>query len=285
MMSFYRTAMALALVVGSLFAIAPSAIAIDPYGPADAKITVIVMDPMALPLACDCVKGYAQRKYEKLADYLQVELKESVRVVWSENLGNTLRDTTEGKVTIVIGKDSVIRASAKGSKLNLTPVAHLTDMQGGVMQHGLFVVRTEDKAASLLDIEGYKIFWGPSDCDEKSAAPRAKLKELEIDSVDGGDCASCSVAAKQLMAEPKDAKAVAIISSYAEPLLAGCGAVQKGDLKIVGKSEEVPFVAAFVNAQLPAEKVRKIQSALLDMKSEEMLAALETKNGFVDYKK
>ena len=28
---------------------------------------MVVMDPLAAPLACDCVKGFAQRKYEKPA--------------------------------------------------------------------------------------------------------------------------------------------------------------------------------------------------------------------------
>jgi hypothetical protein len=34
-------------------------------------LTIVVMDPLALPLSCPCVKGYAQRKYETLAEYQQ----------------------------------------------------------------------------------------------------------------------------------------------------------------------------------------------------------------------
>jgi outer membrane protein assembly factor BamB len=33
--------------------------------------SLIVMDPLAAPLSCPCVKGYAQRDYQKLADYDQ----------------------------------------------------------------------------------------------------------------------------------------------------------------------------------------------------------------------
>ena len=76
---------------------------------------------------------------------------------------------------MVIGKDSVVRNGAKSAKLDLKPIAHLTDMTGSIKQHGLFVVRQKDPAASLLDIDGYKVFWGPEDCDEKAAAPKAKL--------------------------------------------------------------------------------------------------------------
>ncbi len=262
----------------------PLSFGVEPYGPDDAKITIIVMDPMSLPLACDCVQGYAQRKYERLADYLKESLGESVRVVWGESLEKAIKDQAKGRVTLVIGKDSVVRHGATKSKLELKPIAHLTDMAGSIKQHGLFVVRQNDKAASLLDIEGYKVFWGPEDCDEKAAAPKAKLKELEILTKDGGACDSCSVAAKQLLEEPADTKAVAVISSYAEPLLAGCGSVKKGDLKIVGKSDEVLFVSAFIHAAVPESKREAITNALLSMnKSKDMLTALETKDGFVNY--
>ncbi len=29
----------------------------------DRTLHVVVMDPLSAPLSCDCVKGYAQRKY------------------------------------------------------------------------------------------------------------------------------------------------------------------------------------------------------------------------------
>src|ERR1700730_15846655 len=55
--------------------------------------TVIVMDPLALPLSCPCVKGYAQRDYEQLGKFLEGRLKRPVRVVFSE----TVRDALEKK--------------------------------------------------------------------------------------------------------------------------------------------------------------------------------------------
>ena len=33
-------------------------------------LSLVVMDPLAAPLSCPCVQGYAQRQYEKLAEYL-----------------------------------------------------------------------------------------------------------------------------------------------------------------------------------------------------------------------
>ncbi len=47
-----------------------------------AGLTLVVMDPLAAPLACDCVQGYAQRKYESLGAYLQTKLGREVKVVW-----------------------------------------------------------------------------------------------------------------------------------------------------------------------------------------------------------
>lgn len=279
--------MTIARVVTSLWAFVVmfvgSAIGVDPYGPADADWTIVVMDPMAAPLACDCVQGYAQRKYERLADYLADKTGKKVRVVWSESLTKALAEEAAGKAHIVIGKDSVIRHDAKSSKRDLLPMAQLTDMQGSVMQRGLFVVLKDDPAATLLDVEGYSILWGPEDCDEKSAAPRETLKELELDIVNGNECASCSIAAKQLAADGLTKKQVAVISSYAAPLLEGCGTIKKGDLRIIGNSDDVPFISVFADANLAKAELETIARALLQMKSQEMLTALETKEGFVLY--
>lgn len=266
-----------------VIAISGLARAVDPYGPADADWTIVVMDPMAAPLACDCVQGYAQRKYERLADYLAEKTGKKVRVVWSESLTKALAEEAKGKAHLVIGKDSVVRHDAKNGKRDLLPIAQLTDMQGSVMQRGLFVVLSEDPAVSLLDVEGYSFLWGPVDCDEKSAAPRQTIKELELDVVDGNECASCSIAAKQLAADGLSKKQVAVISSYAAPLLEGCGTIKKGDLKIIGNSDEVPFISAFADANLSKADQEAISRALLQMKSSEMLTALETKEGFVPY--
>jgi ABC-type phosphate/phosphonate transport system substrate-binding protein len=256
---------------------------VEPYGPKDAEWTIVVMDPMSTPLACDCVQGYAQRRYERLADYLHETTGKTVRVVWSESLTKALDEEANGRAQIVIGKDSVVRSDAKLSQRKLLPVAQLTDTNGSVFQKGFFVVLKEDPAATLLDIEGYTVLWGPEDCEEKTTAPRATLKELEVETKDGDECASCSVAAKQLMADGVSKKEVAVISSYAAPLLEGCGTIKKGDLRIVGESDEVPFVSVFVDAELPENVRKSIGDALTAMKSEAMLQALETKSGFVPY--
>jgi ABC-type phosphate/phosphonate transport system substrate-binding protein len=257
--------------------------AVEPYGPADAQITIVAMDPMAAPLACDCVKGYAQRKYESLADYLRESTGLTVRVVWSESITSAQKSQAKS-IQVVIGKDSVVRADAKQAKLDLIPIAHLSDMSGSIKQKGLFVVLRDNPAATLLDLDGYQILFGPQDCDEKDAAPKKKLSEIDVDYSNGEVCSSCSTAAKKLTELSPTKKVAAVISSYAAPLLEGCGTIKKGDLKIVGESDTVPFISAFVDSSVSNEVRESIEKALLEMhKSPSMLKEMETQKGFVPY--
>ena len=61
---------------------------------------MVVMDPLALPLSCPCVKGYAQRDYQRLADRIQARLKRPVKLVFNESLTVALRDQTDGKADL-----------------------------------------------------------------------------------------------------------------------------------------------------------------------------------------
>lgn len=261
------------------------AFAIDPYGSKDADITLVVTDPLALPLACSCVQGYAQRKYEKLADHLQAKLKQSVRVVWSESIANASKEHGLGKKTIFIGKDSVVRFDTKKLKIGVEPIAQLTDVNGSVNQRGVFVVRRENAAASLIDLEGYRVLWGPEKCDEKSASPKSKLKELEIETKGDDVCETCTVAARRLVDESDSAKVVGVISSYAERLLTGCGTIDKGVLRTIGESDEVPFISVFLSEQFESAEKSAILASLESLReSSDLLAALESKDGFVAYR-
>jgi len=76
-------------------------------------------------------------------------------------------------------------------------------------------------------------------------------------------------------------RAATVISSYAAPLLEGCGTIKKGDLRVLGTTDPVPFVAAFVADSLPASDREAIVQALLKVGEQaDLLAALETKSGF-----
>ena len=251
----------------------------------DKTMTVVVMDPLSGPLACDCVQGYAQRKYEVLGAYLQEKLARPVKVVWSESLTSAMKET-EGKAHLVIGKHSVVLHDAKESGIKVQPVAQLSGMDGSVTQTGLIVVRKDDAAKSAADLNGYRIFFGPEDCDEKSAAPMAMLKKAGITLPAAIETSpACSTAAAQLMELSADVKAAAVISSYAEPLLEGCGTIKKGDLRVIATSDPVPFITAFVNKSLSKEEISAVRTALLDVElNAELLVALESGEGFKRWK-
>ena len=96
-------------------------------------------------------------------------------------------------------------------------------------------------------------------------------------------CPACSVGAKKVLDEFQAARKVAtVISSYAQPLLEGCGTIKKGELRVVGETEPVPFIGAFASDKLSADDRAAVEKALLSAgKSAELCKAMETKHGFV----
>lgn len=248
----------------------------------DAPLRVIVMDPLALQLSCPCVEGYAQRDYQALGEYLEQTLQRKVQVVFGETLAKALEETG-GQVDLIIGKDSVVRADADGAKLPLTPIAELTDKQGVTTQQGLIVVRGDDPAQEVTDLVNYQIQFGPRECEEKHAAAIALLKKsgipipsgkLEIDP-------SCSEGATKVIEQGTQTPMAAVISSYAAPLLEGCGTIKRGDLRVVGKTDPVPFVRAFVPTATRDQADPVLQALLSVGVHPELPAKMETLFGFL----
>lgn len=246
------------------------------------KLAVLVMDPLSKDLACDCVKGYAQRNYRVLAAHLQQKLGLEVTVHHAETLAAALKDMPKAP-DLIIGKHSVIQSQAAKNKLAFTPVARLTGKDGSASQQGLIVVRKDSPLKSLSDLQGVRILFGPADCDEKNAAILGLLKQNGITPPAKLETASsCSAAAEVLMKLPAGEKAAGVISSYAEPLLSGCGTVKKGDLVILGKTRDVPFITAFASGKLSEERRKAITEALLDTGGDpELLQVLESLLGFI----
>ncbi len=269
------------LAAGATFvtlAAAPS-LADDTLG----DLTIVVMDPLALPLSCPCVKGYAQRKYETLADYLQKELGMKVKLEFSESLRTALKEKTKGKADLVIGKHSVVNYDAKEMKREFDNVAMLTGKDGGTTQYGIIVVKTSDKAKDLADLKGYRIFFGNEESREKHDAAIELFKKAGVELPSKLETASaCDEGCTKILEFPAGEHGAAVISSYAKPLLEGCGTVQKGDLRVIAETADVPFVGAFVRSDLPVDLKQKLTQALLEIgKDAKLKTALETKDGFV----
>lgn len=252
------------------------------------SITLLVMDPLAADLSCPCVKGYAQRDYPKLGKQLEAELKRPVTVAFSESIKAGLERKTQGMADIIIGKHSIITHECPEMKLKMQPVASLTGKDGDTNMKGLFVVANADPAKTVADLKGYRIIFGNKDADEKHTAALDLLKVLEVPVAEKKDCCgSCSDGATAVLeAHKKGEKVATVISSYAQPLLEGCGTVKKGDLRVIGATEPVPFVTAFVNESLSAADQEQIRLALMTVaKNEQLCTAMETKAGFVPFKK
>ncbi len=248
------------------------------------ELLVVVMDPLAAPLSCPCVQGYAQREYEALAEYLEKQLRLSVELAFGDALSTALQDRSVAQADLIIGKDSVVQADAARARLTLERVARLTDKQGVTTQQGLFVVRSDDPARSLEDLAGYRMLLGPAESDEKHAAARRRLAAAGIDLAEElvEVSPACSDGACKLVDGGPDVHAAAVISSYAQPLLEGCGTIQAGDLRVVAETEPVAFISAFVADQGDGELSSQIQQALLRVGEDpEVCARLESLSGFV----
>ncbi len=250
---------------------------------ADAPIApplrIVVMDPLCEVLACDCVAGYAQRKYRDLGAYLQEKLRRPVEIAYSESL-LTPQAGPVGGIDLVIGKTSVVRYDARQARLKLRTLAMLTGQDGTCTQTGLFVVRQDDPARSIADLDPTGLLLGPEDSDEKRAAALAALDAFNLPlPPELAERSSCNSAALAVFEKEADA---AVISSYAMPLLEGCGTIDKGALRIVGRTDAVPFIGVFATDRIDSRAEAAIVAALLSVGTNaELLTALESRDGFV----
>ncbi len=242
-------------------------------------IHVAVMDPLCNRLACDCVGGYAQRDYDRFARFLEEQLGRPVMVTYAESLLGPNTPPPE-QLDLIIGKSSLVAYDAHRSRLSVRLLAMLSDREGRISQEGMFVVRQDDPARSVADLIGRRILFGPEESVEKHAAAFAALDVfgLPIPAAPSVD-SSCSTAAVAVVEHEADA---AVVSGYAMPLLQGCGTIDQGALRVVGKTSAVPFIGVFSTGRLSAERERAFQSALQKAGTDrELLEALESRDGFV----
>jgi ABC-type phosphate/phosphonate transport system substrate-binding protein len=277
----YRSLLALSTVCGWATLCGAAAAEEKPQAARPTAVRMVVMDPLAKELSCPCVQGYAQRDYVQLGKYLEAKLGVPVDVAFSESLVKALKD--DERAEIVIGKRSVVEHDAGRVKRGFSYSASLTGKDGKTTQYGMIVVRTADGAKSAADLKGYRIYFGPEESDEKHAAAIALLKAhgvappAKLETVAG-----CEEGATAILEMGPEEKGAAVISSYAHPLLEGCGTVPKGAIRVVAETKPVPFVTAFVSDKVAADRRALITAALLEIHIRpDLMLALETKRGFV----
>lgn len=242
-------------------------------------LRIVVMDPLAAPLACECVAGYAQRDYGKLGTFMEKRLRRPIEIAHAEDLREALR-INPGKVHLIIGKRSVVVFDAARTKTAIRPLAMLTDKTGSTDLTGLIVVRHDDSAKSVAELNGRRILLGPEDSDERHSAAAALFKARGAPlPAQVQTKPSCNEAALAVVEGQADA---AVISSYAMPLLEGCDVIDKGALRVLARTRPVPFVAVFATASVAAEDAPAILAALLAVRTDgQLLAEMESKDGFV----
>lgn len=247
------------------------------------QLCLAVMDPLAARLSCPCVAGYAQRDYEALAAHLERKLGRPVKIGFGESLRRATETAGCLVPHVIIGKHSVVKADARAGGLSVEPILALSDLQGQTVQRGLFVVAADDPAESIEDLVDHELHLGHEKHSEKHSMP---LKALRLAGVPEPAAVhehpSCSAAAATVLEVKPPALAAAVVSSYAQPLLEGCGAVPKGALRVVGQTGPVRFITAFLTAELDFETREAVRSALLAVAADKPLCAkLESAAGFV----
>jgi len=245
-------------------------------------LLLVVMDPLAKELACACVKGYGQRDYRKLAARLEAAIKQRVSIEFSDDLAETLAGAGAAREVVVIGDRSLVAHGARQAGLKCHPVCELTGMDGETTVTASFVIRFDDPAKELKEIAGRKMFFGLAEADEKQGAALAALRVAGIEPAAKPDKrTSYSDAALDMLDSDLSPPPVAVIPTYALRMLEGCGSIKPGNLKVIGKTEPVPFITVFVADIIPPEKQQKILKTLLDIKSDaKLLKAMESRDGF-----
>jgi len=276
--------LAVSIVVGvvPLASLRAAELVVQEDAPRDPRICILVTDPLAKELACACVAGFAQRRYEALAMVLERRLDRPCSSICGKSLSAYWSDAEP--VHLIVGKQSDVLHQAKQLGRRIYPIASLTDLQGETTFRGLFVVRQENPAQSLDDLKGYRILFGPASCDEKHSAAVAALREAGVQGFRGGKLdtvETCTDAANQLMKLADDEKTAAVVSDYAKVLLEGCHAIPAGSLRVIGKTAPVPFITVFATEDMPPELRDDVREHLLAAKRlPTLLKLLESKDGF-----
>ena len=248
---------------------------------------IAVMDPLAKELACDCVAGFAQRDYKALADHLKKTGDPAfaeVELVFAGSLQAAINKSSQKRVDMIIGKDSVVRYELQQAKMPAIGIARLTNKEGEATFTGLVVTAADDPAKSVADLKNHRLVLGPADCDEKHAAAIKLFEKHGISIPEKPDIANtCTEAGLAILENESPQPMVAVVSDYALALIEGCKTIEKGALRVIDKTEPVSFIAVFVPQSISATTFSTLFTTLKECKDSKLFYALESKDGFVSY--
>jgi hypothetical protein len=249
------------------------------------RLTILVMDPLAKALCCACVAGTGQRDYDALGTHLSKTLKLPVEVKYAITPHEALSAVVHRGPDLIIGKESLIPPMAESWKWPIQPVARLTDLQGKTTLTGLFVVPAADPAQDLADLAGRDLWLGPMEEVEKHGAAMAALRGAGITPGTVTKVSlSCTATAQELLDFNGRPSPVGVVSSYALPLLEGCGNIPRRSLRVVGRTAPMPFITVFMYRDLEPPLAEALQKALWAVaKDRKLCQLLESRDGFMPH--
>ena len=245
------------------------------------ELRVLVMDPLAAPLSCDCVEGHGQRKYEIWAEQLEILLGQKISLIFNENVGLAQKQTGK-QFDLIIGKSNLVQFDLAHLKLKYTPLAKLTDKRGATTLRGLIVVRADSSLEHVADLSGHRIALGPIEDSETHQAVIDLFKEKGLDgkvkTVTAGSIESAVFALTDREVE------AAAISDFMPSLLEGCDKVAEGSLRIIAQTAPRRFIELYASDGMPRQTKTELLNALAALKGDPVLnQVLETRWGFVPY--
>ncbi len=251
---------------------------LDVYQPE--PLRVVVTDPLCTRIASDCLKDHAGRDYTPFGRFLEDRLGRPVELSYAESAGEILR-SRRGQIDLIVGKASAVSFDAAEVNEPVRPIARLTDGNDSTEVSGLFIVRMKGPAQAIGDLADHRILFGLRRDAERHAAALAVLAEHGVTPVPPlqivPDCAEA------LAAVAKGDADAAIIPSYALPLLDGFAGVEKGMLRVLGRTPAQPLVQAFGTARLSPSTERAVVDTLLSVRADsQLLAAMASNSGFVE---
>ena len=249
------------------------------HPPEAQALRIAVLDPLSYAL-CPADAGFLPRRdYPSLASYLGRKIKQPVQIDYGRSLPEILR-SKPGEIDLIIGKASFVQSQAIQADVSIRPLVRLTDSEGRTDLSGLFIVRSSDPAKTIRDLTDYRILFGPACDDERHSAALAVLAKQGVAPVPPLQMVpSCTAAALAVAEGDADA---AVISDYAALLLDGCDGIDKGALRVIGRTPAEPFITVFATARVTPATERRIVDTLQSVADDpQLLEALHSKAGFV----
>jgi outer membrane protein assembly factor BamB len=242
-----------------------------------APLRIAVLDPLCGALA-RAEPNRPRRDYAPLGPLLEQSLGQRIELCYGRQLRDMLQ--LERPPEVIVGPVSVVLAEAAEVKESVRPIARLTDDHGVTDIWGLFLVRADDPARTIGDLEDHEIAFGPPTDAERHSRALATLAQAGITPVPPLKIVPTCSGALQELAQRK--AGAAVISSYAQGLVTGAGDPNQGAFRVVGRTVSEPFITVFVASRIGPATERRIADALLSVRAHPpLLAALQSKAGFV----